>query len=121
MSIKSMEFFKPNSNVNFMGVRKVSVSISLLLILASIVSLSTRGLNFALDFTGGSLVEVTFAKPVEQADISKALEAAGIVPGDTVVIGRMEMEWNPDPWLTDEGRRAQRRGSRHTGPGKQHS
>ncbi|MDQ2807867.1 MAG: GTPase ObgE [Chloroflexota bacterium] len=58
---------------------------------------------------------------LERTGISKALEAAGIVPGDTVVIGRMEMEWNPDPWQTDEGRRAARRGSRHTGPGKQHS
>ena len=78
MKLKSMEFFKPNSNVNFMGVRKFSVTLSLLLMLASIVSLSTKGLNFGLDFTGGSLVEVTFAKPVDQGDISKALEAAGI-------------------------------------------
>lgn len=73
-----MEFFKPNSNVNFMGARKVSVTISLLLILASIVSLSTRGLNFALDFTGGTLVDVIFDKPVDQGEVGRALEAAGI-------------------------------------------
>ena len=83
MKLKSMEFFKPNSNVNFMGVRKFSVTLSLLLMLASIVSLSTRGLNFALDFTGGTMVEVNFAKPVDQDVISKALEAAGF--RDTLV------------------------------------
>ena len=73
-----MEFFKPNSNVNFMGARKFSVTLSLLLMLASIISLSTRGLNFALDFTGGSLVEVHFSQPTEQRDITQALEKAGL-------------------------------------------
>jgi preprotein translocase subunit SecF len=77
MNFKSMEFFNPNSNVNFMGVRKFSVSLSMLLILASIVSLSTRGLNFALDFTGGTLVDVIYDKPVDQGEIVKALDAAG--------------------------------------------
>ncbi len=72
-----MEFFNPNSNVNFMGIRRYTVAISVILMLVSIFSLATRGLNFALDFTGGTLVEVGFAKPVEQSDISHALETAG--------------------------------------------
>ncbi len=73
-----MEFFNPNSNVNFMGARKVSLTISTLLLLISIVSLSTRGLNFGLDFTGGSLVEVHFEKPTEQKDILHAMDAGGL-------------------------------------------
>lgn len=73
-----MQIFKPDSNVNFMGVRRVSVAISLTLILISIVSFATRGLNFALDFTGGTLVEVLYAEPIEQNDVTAALEAAGI-------------------------------------------
>jgi len=72
-----MEFFNPNSNVNFMGIRRYTVVISVILMIASIVSLATRGLNFGLDFTGGSLVEVTFAQPTEQHDVSAALEKAG--------------------------------------------
>lgn len=72
-----MEFFNPNSNVNFMGVRRWSVATSLLLIALSIGSLATRGLNLALDFTGGSLVEVNFTQSTEQRDISQALEKAG--------------------------------------------
>jgi len=72
-----MEFFNPNSNVNFMGIRRYTVSISVILMLISIISLATRGLNFGLDFTGGSEVDVTFAQPTEQHDVSVALEKAG--------------------------------------------
>ena len=73
-----MEFFNPSSNVQFMAIRRYTVAVSLLLILISIVSLATRGLNLALDFTGGTLVEVLYEQPVEQAEVSTKLEAAGI-------------------------------------------
>lgn len=72
-----MEFFSPTSNVNFMGVRRFSVAISLVLVLGSILALATRGLNFALDFTGGTLVEVGYDAPMEQPAVVKALEVAG--------------------------------------------
>jgi preprotein translocase subunit SecF len=71
------EFFNPNSNVNFMGVRRWSVVVSLLLVGISIFSLSTRGLNLALDFTGGTLIEATFEQPAEQQDIIESLKKAG--------------------------------------------
>ena len=73
-----MEFFNPASNVQFMAIRRYTVAVSLILVLISIVSLATRGLNLALDFTGGTLVEVVYAEPVEQAALSKNLETAGI-------------------------------------------
>jgi preprotein translocase subunit SecF len=73
-----MEFFNPKSNVNFMGIRRITVGIALFLIAASIISLATRGLNFALDFTGGTLVEVLYEAPVEQSEVSRNLEAAGV-------------------------------------------
>jgi len=72
-----MEFFSPTSNVNFMGIRRYTMAISVVLVLGSILALATRGLNFALDFTGGTLVEVSYSAPMEQADVGKALEAAG--------------------------------------------
>ncbi|MGQ0801691.1 MAG: protein translocase subunit SecF [Pseudomarimonas sp.] len=73
-----MEFFNPASNVQFMAIRRYTVAVSLILVLISIVSLATRGLNLALDFTGGTLVEVVYAEAVEQAKISESLESAGI-------------------------------------------
>src|SRR4249919_1869219 len=50
-----MEFFNPKSNVNFMGIRRWTVLVSLLLIATSIGSLAIKGLNLSLDFTGGAL------------------------------------------------------------------
>src|SRR3546814_10235724 len=60
-----------------MGARRFSVAIAIVLVIVSILALATRGLNFALDFTGGTLVEVNYDAPVEQPSVVKALEAAG--------------------------------------------
>jgi preprotein translocase subunit SecF len=73
-----MEFFNPNSNVNFMRIRRATMAVAVALMLISIVALATRGLNFALDFTGGTLVEVEFAESTEQNAVNERLEAAGI-------------------------------------------
>ncbi|MBD8527397.1 protein translocase subunit SecF [Pseudomarimonas arenosa] len=73
-----MQFFDPKSNINFMGIRRVTVAVSLALVLISIISLATRGLNLALDFTGGTLVEVLYEEPIEQPAVVAALEAAEV-------------------------------------------
>ena len=70
-----MELFNPNSNIDFLGGRKVSIAISVVLMLVSIGLIATRGLNYALDFTGGVLVEVQYAQPVEIDQVRAALEA----------------------------------------------
>ncbi len=72
-----MEFFNPNANIQFMSWRKVTVAISAFLILASIVLLATRGLDLALDFTGGTLVEAEFEQPVEIEAVRAALDKGG--------------------------------------------
>ncbi|MBS7456190.1 protein translocase subunit SecF [Coralloluteibacterium stylophorae] len=72
-----MEFFNPNSNVDFMRIRRVSMIVALFLVIGSITTLATRGLNFALDFTGGTLVEVQFDREMEQPQVLEALDAAG--------------------------------------------
>lgn len=72
-----MELFNPNANIPFMSWRKITVAISIFLLLASIALLATRGLNLALDFTGGTLVEAEFKKPVEIEQVRTALDKAG--------------------------------------------
>lgn len=57
-------FFKPKGTIDFMGHSRLSMIISIVLTVASIALLSVRGLNFGLDFTGGTLVEVQFQKDV---------------------------------------------------------
>jgi preprotein translocase subunit SecF len=60
-----MQIFKKAPHFDFMGKRKFAIVFSLLLIAVSIGSLAVRGLNFGLDFTGGTLIEVGYAQPVD--------------------------------------------------------
>ncbi|MEY4356968.1 MAG: hypothetical protein RL469_294, partial [Pseudomonadota bacterium] len=56
-----MEFFKKKTNFPFMGTRKLWYAASAIMIVISIGSFITRGLNLAVDFTGGVTAEVHFA------------------------------------------------------------
>jgi preprotein translocase subunit SecF len=58
-----------DSNINFIGVRKIAVICSIIAIAAGIGSIAVRGLNFSIDFAGGTLVQIKFEKPVHD-DIS---------------------------------------------------
>jgi preprotein translocase subunit SecF len=72
-----MELFPSNSKVDFLGWRKVSITISIILMIVSLALITTRGLNYALDFTGGVLVEAAYEQPVEIAQVREALEKGG--------------------------------------------
>jgi preprotein translocase subunit SecF len=63
--------------LNFMGLRKVAVVLSLLLVIGSIASLVQQGLAFGLDFTGGTQVEVGYAEAPDLTDVRGALSNAG--------------------------------------------
>lgn len=64
-----------NTAITFIQKRKVFYIISAIAILASIASLSTRGLNQGIDFTGGRTYVVAFDQPVVVGEISKSLDA----------------------------------------------
>jgi len=63
-----MSFLNEDTNYDFLKVRKFAFALSAILIIASIVSFFTKGLNYGLDFTGGTLVEVGYE---QDADLSK--------------------------------------------------
>ncbi len=58
-------------------------------------------------------------REMEKMGISTALRSAGIEPGDTVVIGRIEMDWGEESWANFA--RGTSRRKRREGPGKQKS
>lgn len=62
-----------NTNIDFVSKRKMMYVISSVLILVSLVSLFTRGLNKGVDFTGGRTYVVNFEQPVNTQDIVKSL------------------------------------------------
>ena len=71
-----MQLLKQSLNIDFLGRRKIAWIISIVLLLFSIVSLSMRGLNLGIDFTGGTIVEVGYSQNVELAPVREALAAA---------------------------------------------
>jgi preprotein translocase subunit SecF len=72
-----MQFLKEKTNFNFMGKRKLAALFSALLIVASIVSLATQGLNFGIDFTGGTMIEVAYQEEADLNNIRSTLEQDG--------------------------------------------
>ena len=63
--------------IDFLGKRYIAVWASVILSIAALVSLSVQGLNFAIDFTGGTVVEVKFKEPANVNQIRLNLEADG--------------------------------------------
>ncbi|WP_018294158.1 protein translocase subunit SecF [Mariprofundus ferrooxydans] len=72
-----MQLIRPDININFIGKRKLAMAISALMIIISLGMLATKGLNFGIDFTGGTLVEIKFDKPAKIADIRSAISPKG--------------------------------------------
>ncbi|HTT00701.1 MAG TPA: protein translocase subunit SecF [Steroidobacteraceae bacterium] len=72
-----MEFFHKPTSFPFMATRKVWYGLSVVLMIVSIVSLATRGLNLAIDFTGGVTVEATFPRTPNLEMVRTGVIAAG--------------------------------------------
>lgn len=74
-----MRIVKEKTNIDFLSVkrRKLAVGISILFMLVSLVSLTTRGLQLGIDFTGGVLLEVGYPQDADLNKIRQLLGDAG--------------------------------------------
>jgi preprotein translocase subunit SecF len=72
-----VEFFHRQTSFPFMATRKVWYTLSIILMVGSFISFATRGLNLAIDFTGGVTVEATLTKTADIDTIRTRLEQAG--------------------------------------------
>ena len=59
--------------INFMKPRKIASVLSIIMILISLGSLTFRGLDLGLDFTGGTLIEIQLSKPTDLEQIRDVL------------------------------------------------
>ena len=76
-----------NFKFQFMKYRKVAGIASLIIFLVSVLSLSFRGLSLGLDFSGGTLVEITYENPVNLESIRETLVINGFEDSQVVNFG----------------------------------
>ena len=76
-----------NFNIDFMAWRKIALSVSIILATVSILSLSLKQLNYGLDFTGGSLVELHYPNEIEVGNIRQSLTNAGYEGAQVALFG----------------------------------
>lgn len=63
--------------INFMGIRNIAFAMTLVLTIGSLVSLAIKGLNFGLDFTGGTLIELSYSQAADREAVREKLVQAG--------------------------------------------
>jgi len=63
--------------INFMGVRNIAFGVTVLLTVLALFSWFHKGLNYGLDFTGGTLIELTYEKPADVTLVRSELVKAG--------------------------------------------
>jgi len=85
-----MRLIKEKTSIDFLSPRrrKIALSISAALIIVSLVSLFTRGLEFGIDFTGGVLLEVGYSEPANLEAIRGHLAEAGFEEAQVQRFGR---------------------------------
>lgn len=68
-----MEFFRRRTNIDFLGIRKWTAIFSVVMILASIICVGVKGINWGLDFTGGYSVQLHYKAVPNLAAVRKLL------------------------------------------------
>lgn len=72
-----MQIFQFSQPLNFMRFKWLAVGLSGLLVVLSLVSIATKGINWGLDFTGGTVVELGFTQPADLPAVRQTLSKAG--------------------------------------------
>lgn len=84
-----MEFFRKKTNIDFMGARKWTMALSVIMIVVSLIFIFGKGLNLGLDFTGGYQVQVTYSQQdaPSATSISEKLRENGFSSAEVTTFG----------------------------------
>ncbi len=72
-----MELFHKIPHIDFMGIRRYTATFSIVISALALFCLFSKGLNFGLDFTGGTQLELRYSVPISFEDVRHQLEHAG--------------------------------------------
>ncbi len=78
-----MQFIPDNTNIDFVGIRKIAAIGSAVLVSLSILIFVVVGPNWGIDFTGGAEIHLRFADPIEIGEVRDAIGDVGL-PADSV-------------------------------------
>lgn len=74
-----MELFRIKNDIPFMSYGRLTTAISLITFVLAVVFLATRGLNFGVDFTGGTIMEVNYPQAANLESVRKAVDGIGLM------------------------------------------
>jgi preprotein translocase subunit SecF len=73
-----MELFRIKNDIPFMSYGRITTAISLITFLLAVFFLATKGLNYGVDFTGGTVMEVSYPQAADIDAIRKAVDSIGL-------------------------------------------
>ena len=76
-ALSLVEQVRFRAGFDFLRLRWISISIAALLLVLSVSAIAVKGFNFALDFTGGTVVELRFDQPPDVDHVREQVEALG--------------------------------------------
>ncbi|HLS47192.1 MAG TPA: protein translocase subunit SecF [Gemmatimonadales bacterium] len=76
-----------NANYNFLAYRRLAYVLTGVFLLAGVIALLVRGVNYSVEFTGGTLMEIETVEPVDVGEVRSALETQGITGAEIQAFG----------------------------------
>jgi len=74
-----MELIRPGTQIEFMKIKNIAFALSVALIVLSLISIFfLKGINYGIDFAGGTEVQVVFTDPVKTGDVRDAMDPIGL-------------------------------------------
>jgi preprotein translocase subunit SecF len=73
-----MELFRIKNDIPFMSYGRITTAISLITFILAVSFLATKGLNYGVDFTGGTVMEVNYPQAADIDSIRKAVDSIGL-------------------------------------------